>query len=530
MNLADELIQKVIDGDLTKNDQRELDALIKGDPAVASQLENTLEIEHHLRNLDEKFDVSDAVMHRIQQSAMIRPATQGASRSRIDSLVDRWVPKLAVSLTAAAAIVIAFVAIIGKPVEPAEVASFEGMVTVTRNGQGQSAGDFSRLRHGDQIAVSKGSRFKLRYDDGTEVKIGSGTEIVFESKDAFKIAEAPSKRLELLSGRIEADVSPQPDGHPLVFKTAHAFAVVRGTYFTLQTNEFQTRLDVTEGRVDLVKISDGAAVSVGAGEFALADGGTAADPAPAGLRASKGLVAFYTFEEGADQTVHDRSGVEEPLDLRIESAGRRTGTWLLNGGYELTNGAALFSQSTADRIVEECQKSGALTLEAWVEPTRIEQEGPARIVTFSKGTGNVNFMLGQGDRSGGTGESFVSRIRTSKVNPSNPPSLEFREQIDGSLVHLVVTRDPAGNLLLYRNGVLTSKKQLKGDFTNWQEGLRLGLGNDPDDHRPWEGALYLVAIYSRALAPEEVQQNFQAGPHQRAGENGTRLRTLIEDF
>ena len=518
MNLADELIQKVIDGDLSRNDQRELDALIQDDPAIARQLENTLEVEHRLRNLDEQFDVSDAVMHRIRQSAMIRPAPRGAAGSRVDSFVDRWVPKLAVSLTAAAAIIIAFVAIIGDPVEPAEVASFEGMVTVTRSGQGQSAGDFERLRPGDQIAVSKGSRFKLRYDDGTEVKIGSGTEVVFEFRESFEIAESPSKQLELISGRIEADVSPQPDGHPLVFKTDHAFAVVRGTYFTLQADEFQTRLDVTEGRVDLVKISDGAVVSVGAGEFALADSGTTIDAVPGGPRASEGLVAFYTFEEGSDETVHDRSGVDEPLDLRIESSGRRTGTWLLNGGYELTNGAALFSQSTADRIVEECRKSGALTLEAWVEPTRIEQDGPARIVTFSKGTGNVNFMLGQSDRSGGTGESFVSRIRTSKVNPSNPPSLEFQEQIDGSLVHLVVTRDPAGNLLLYRNGVLTSKKQLKGDFTNWQEGLRLGLGNDPDDHRPWEGALYLVAIYSRALSSEEVQQNFQAGPHQRAGE------------
>jgi hypothetical protein len=256
---------------------------------------------------------------------------------------------------------------------------------------------------------------------------------------------------------------------------------------------------------------------VGAGEFAIAGSGEPIEPKPSSPRANEGLVAFYTFQEGEARTVRDRSGASEPLDLRIESQGKRTGTWLLNGGYELVNGAALFSESTADRIVESCQDSGALSIEAWVEPTRILQGGPARIVTFSKGGGNVNFMLGQGNGEGGSGEAFVSRIRTTTVPAANSSSLEFEQQIDGSLVHLVVTRDPAGDLLFYRNGELTARKQLKGDFTNWQEGLKLGLGNDPADNRPWEGSLYLVAIYSCALSPADVLQNFKAGPNQTVG-------------
>jgi hypothetical protein len=50
------------------------------------------------------------------------------------------------------------------------------------------------------------------------------------------------------------------------------------------------------------------------------------------------------------------------------------------------------------------------------------------------------------------------------------------------------------------------------DFSNWDSELRLYLGNETVLSRPWQGELYGVAIYDRALSPEEVRTHFIAGP------------------
>ena len=41
---------------------------------------------------------------------------------------------------------------------------------------------------------------------------------------------------------------------------------------------------------------------------------------------------------------------------------------------------------------------------------------------------------------------------------------------------------------------------------------QFAVGNEIDLMRPWLGVMHLVAVYDRALAPDEVAQNFAAGP------------------
>ena len=53
---------------------------------------------------------------------------------------------------------------------------------------------------------------------------------------------------------------------------------------------------------------------------------------------------------------------------------------------------------------------------------------------------------------------------------------------------------------------------IAGDASNWSGQCRLVLGNEVTGDRPWLGTLFLVAIYDRAIALDEVQRNFQAGP------------------
>lgn len=70
-------------------------------------------------------------------------------------------------------------------------------------------------------------------------------------------------------------------------------------------------------------------------------------------------------------------------------------------------------------------------------------------------------------------------------------------------------------------GVVFSVPVFRTDFSNWDNGFTFQLGNEGTLDRPWLGKLYLVAIYDRALRPDEVLTNFTAGPDH----HGARERT-----
>jgi hypothetical protein len=79
-------------------------------------------------------------------------------------------------------------------------------------------------------------------------------------------------------------------------------------------------------------------------------------------------------------------------------------------------------------------------------------------------------------------------------------------------MHVVFTHDLSGAERLYVNGTEISQQTQAGDFSNWETNFQLALANEITGTRAWMGDYYLVAIYSRALTPDDVQQNWKAGP------------------
>lgn len=56
-----------------------------------------------------------------------------------------------------------------------------------------------------------------------------------------------------------------------------------------------------------------------------------------------------------------------------------------------------------------------------------------------------------------------------------------------------------------------SASTIGGNFSNWDTGLKLGIGGEITGGDNWRGQLYLVAVYSRALTANEVALNLLAG-------------------
>ncbi|MEM6262074.1 MAG: LamG-like jellyroll fold domain-containing protein [Bacteroidota bacterium] len=235
--------------------------------------------------------------------------------------------------------------------------------------------------------------------------------------------------------------------------------------------------------------------------------GNTPPPPGSGNRVDCNLVAFYSFEEGQGNTVHDRSGVGVPIDLHIDNTNRVT--WLNGGGLRINSGTKIASNGPAAKFNAFAMSSQEVTLEVWVKPENITQAGPARLITVSKNTGERNVTLGQ------EGSRYVGRIRTTDPSIDNNGMPEVRtgsnQAVTNALQHIVYTRKANGEVKIYVNGTAVKTANQAGKLWNWNTAYKLALGNEFTHDRPWKGIYYMVAMYDRALDNGEVSQNYQAG-------------------
>ena len=235
-----------------------------------------------------------------------------------------------------------------------------------------------------------------------------------------------------------------------------------------------------------------------------------ADATDRPARTRSGLLALYDFVAPNETAVQDRSGVGQAFDLRISdpAAARQTPK-----GLEVRGKTIVQSAQPATKIVRAVQRSGAVTIEAWLRPGRLDQSGPARIVTLSRNSSERNFTLGQ------DGNRFDVRLRTSKTSKNGIPSLSTPPgSVRSQRTHFVYTHARNGRTRMFLDGKQVLEKQLAGQTDNWDDSFSLALANELSGDRPWEGTLYLVAIYGRELSVAEVRANFAAGPTTRSME------------
>ncbi len=228
-----------------------------------------------------------------------------------------------------------------------------------------------------------------------------------------------------------------------------------------------------------------------------------------GGRVDDGLLAEYHFDEGSGSVVQDQSGVSPALDLNIEDTSAVS--WL-PGGLIITSPTLLATPGPASRVTQSIQQSGEITVEAWLRPANLNQDGPARLFGISNGPSVRNFTLGQGLWGSQAKDTFNMRMRTSDTDLDGMPLLTTSSgSASLALQHVVYTHRADGTSRLFVNGQVAAENQLGGNMDNWDASYRMAVAGEIDAARPWLGELYLMAIYDRALSPEEINQNRLAG-------------------
>ena len=222
------------------------------------------------------------------------------------------------------------------------------------------------------------------------------------------------------------------------------------------------------------------------------------------------VIALWTFKEGEGDTAYDVSGVGPAMDLTLEGA-----DWVSGGGIEILSGSAT-SNATDSLKLYNLLASGAgsqeYSIEAWIIPANTMQEGPARIITYSRGTGSRNFTLGQ------RLYNYVFRNRSTAIGigPNGTPALETNdddEDLQATLQHVVATFDQQTGRRIWVNGMDTGDVDQfgPGELVNWDPGHIFRIGNETTNNRLWLGQVKLVAIHNRALTPGQIQQNYLVG-------------------
>ncbi len=222
-------------------------------------------------------------------------------------------------------------------------------------------------------------------------------------------------------------------------------------------------------------------------------------------------IAFWDFKEGIGEIAHDSSGVEPLMDLELEGT-----RWMSNYGIEIVDGQATAPAETSRKLYDRIAAPGVGTqeysVEAWVIPANVSQEGPARIISYSKGTGNRNFTLGQTLYN----YDFRNRSLSAEIGDNGTPALVTRDadqDLQATLQHVVITYDQYRGRRIFVNGVFTDDEdeQGPGRLWSWNADYSFLLGNETSHNQLRLGKLQLVAIYEIVLSQAQITQNFDAG-------------------
>jgi hypothetical protein len=191
----------------------------------------------------------------------------------------------------------------------------------------EPAGEGRKLLEDQGIRIAdKDGLAVVTCPDGTRLELAGRTLL------RFAAAPAPSsgdRLVRLDAGTLTADVARQPAGRRRLILTPNARAEVLGTRLTLSVEADASTLTVEKGRVRLVRLADGAAVVVGAGQVA-----TAAHGAPLRAETIPAVTGFTLVNADTDRDIgplQDGAVIDlarmptKNLNIRAETRPRKVG-------------------------------------------------------------------------------------------------------------------------------------------------------------------------------------------------------------
>ncbi len=223
-------------------------------------------------------------------------------------------------------------------------------------------------------------------------------------------------------------------------------------------------------------------------------------------RSESNLIAKWEFKSNEPSVAYDTSGVTPSLDLVLSGSVEK-----VEGiGLKFSGGKAQGTTTNSKKIYDNILSTGEFSIEAWIAPGNVTQEGPARIITYSGGNDQRNFMLGQ------TLYNYDFLVRHDNTDTAGLPSLSTDnndEILQATLQHVVINYDANGARRIYVNGEDTGySDNVKGaSLSQWDDSFAFALGSEVSGQFSFDGIMRMVAVHNRKLSSDQIRGNFEAG-------------------
>jgi hypothetical protein len=223
----------------------------------------------------------------------------------------------------------------------------------------------------------------------------------------------------------------------------------------------------------------------------------------------KNLIALYDFNEGRGNSIMDISGYKTPLPLQIKDT--LYTTWPNDGGLLVKSGAVIKSLTTAFKITEACKASGEITIELFINKNSTSSLS-STLYTLEKSDQIRSFFLENSYNETNKKALFNFGFSTSGTLTNGFPLMsEYVSPRSDAVDHIVYTRNKVGYEKLILNNVILRNSYRTGSINAWNNYGNLLLANDINETTPWEGRLFLFAIYNEALTDSIIKENYALG-------------------
>ncbi|PHR86465.1 MAG: hypothetical protein COA78_37965, partial [Blastopirellula sp.] len=256
-NEWEDLIARHLCDELNESEKERLEELLDSDPTVRQEFVEQAQWETRIADVlreKESGAKSDSPVSELAYNKMREQSTSSLQSTRMNLLSFSL---LAIS----ASIIIAITTNLyfqQPSTDPpiAKIVGLSGSLIWTGDG-GQIVRDLtvgSNLSGGTIEGMTPDSWFELEFNDGSTVMISGNSMLTFSDNG--------QKELRLKEGSFSANVTPQPKDKPMLVHTRTALLKVLGTQFAVQAGLASTVLNVSEGKVQLVRLSDNSKVDV----------------------------------------------------------------------------------------------------------------------------------------------------------------------------------------------------------------------------------------------------------------------------
>jgi len=257
----DDLIYRYLAGAIDETDHRRLENLLASNPNCGRRFAELSMQETLLRGMGEA-DLAVECEPVDASSKRLRPIAQ--SRNPF------WRTRLFGGLAAAVVLIASGVYFYdagqsGRTALSVTVIEIRGSAIIQSGAKSANVINGVRLTPGDTLKTAADSDVRLQYPDNTLIDVLPGSELML-----LDLPKNQQKRLRLQAGALLATVVKQPANLPLLINTPQADVTVVGTVFEVRVKEAETRLEVKEGTVRMMRLEDRAEVNVVSGQSATA--------------------------------------------------------------------------------------------------------------------------------------------------------------------------------------------------------------------------------------------------------------------